>query len=340
MNWTTSRSDADVARNCGWIARRRQRCAVITLLLCGGAVLFMPTCKNEESTVTMREQIDDVPGLDLSAFPDAPPKRPLQLLFIHHSCGGQLLAEPGTEDGTDCIYRTALNGGGLRAALERCSYTVHEASYGSRIGQNTDIFDWLPKFRDAMAEVLTCDTQNVRYADGRRNDIVVFKSCFPNNDFVAEGSSPGDPMGPNLTVWNAKAAYAALLGELQKYQQVLFVCVTAPPLAPKADSPRLWKRLLDKVRGRETSLAARGRLAREFNNWLTRRDGWLDGGKLTNVVVFDYYDILTGHGVSNLSVFPTGGGWDSHPSREGNQKASEVFVPFLNRAVRRAGLSE
>ena len=81
------------------------------------------------------------------------------------------------------------------------------------------------------------------------------------------------------------------------------------------------------------------RLAREFNNWLKGQDGWLNGSKLTNVVVFDYYDILTDHGVSDLSAYPTGNGDDSHPSCEGNEKAAEAFVPFLNRAVRRAGLS-
>jgi hypothetical protein len=52
--------------------------------------------------------------------------------------------------------------------------------------------------------------------------------------------------------------------------------------------------------------------------------------------VFDYYDLLTGCVASDLSLYPTGGGYDSHPSREGNEKAAEAFVPFLNRAVQRA----
>ena len=60
---------------------------------------------------------------------------------------------------------------------------------------------------------------------------------------------------------------------------------------------------------------------------------------LNNVVVFDYYNLLTDDGSSDLLRYPTGGGFDSHPSREGNEKAAEAFVPFLNKAVRRAGLS-
>ena len=55
-------------------------------------------------------------------------------------------------------------------------------------------------------------------------------------------------------------------------------------------------------------------------------------------MVFDYYDILTDHGQSNLSRYATWGGEDSHPSREGNKLAAQAFVPFLNQAVRRLGL--
>ena len=282
---------------------------------------------------------------DLGEFADTPPKQPLQLLFIHHSCGGQLLATPGSDEGTNCIYRSHPNGGGLRARLEQNRYVVHEASYNSRIGQNTDIFDWLPKFRNEMERVLACDFQDHSYSDGRRNQIVVFKPCFPNNDFRSEGSPPGDPNGPELTVWNAKAAYTAVLDEFKKRPEVLFVCVTAPPLAPKNGAQPLWKRMAKTLLGRNDNLTTNAHnlmtsapLAREFNNWLASPDGWLRNSDTTNVAVFDYYDILTDHGKSDLSQYSTGRGYDSHPSRVGNEKAAEAFVPFLNRAVRRAGL--
>ena len=85
--------------------------------------------------------------LDLSAFSAASPVQTVDLLFIHHSCGGQLLAAPGADAGENCIYSTHPNGGNLRILLEQSGYRVHEASYGCRIGADTDIFDWLPKFR-------------------------------------------------------------------------------------------------------------------------------------------------------------------------------------------------
>ena len=91
--------------------------------------------------------------------------------------------------------------------------------------------------------------------------------------------------------------------------------------------------------GRGSLPGASPALAREFNHWLSGEDGWLKDSHLTNVAVFDYYHILTGYGASDLSCYPTGGGFDSHPSREGNEEAAAAFAPFLNRAVRRAGLA-
>lgn len=278
-------------------------------------------------------------AMDLSAYPDTAPAQRLGFLFIHHSCGGELLADPGAAQGTNCINVSHPNGGGLRKRLENNAYEVHEASYGSRIGERTDIFDWRPKFQGQMDQILACDHQDTPLPDGRRNRIVAFKSCFPNNAFTSEGTPPGNPAGPGLTVWNAKAAYTGLLPEFRKHPEVLFVCVTAPPLASKAPPQPLWKVTAKKILGRGDGLAASGPLARQFNTWLADTNGWLKDYPLKNVVVFDYYDQLTGHGVSDFSVYPTGDGYDSHPSAEGNRLAAGAFVPFLNRAVRRAGLS-
>lgn len=262
----------------------------------------------------------------------------LDLLFIHHSCGGQLLAPAGPADGEQCIYRSHPNGGGLRPRLEAKGYVVHEASYGSAIGEDTDLFDWLPKFRDRMDAVLATSHQDERLPAGRTNRIVVFKSCYPNNAFVSEGQRPGDPRGPALTYWNARATLAALLPELASRPDVLFVYVTAPPLAPKRSEPLyLWLARKVGARPARVPLERSAALARRFDDWVTSPTGWLAGYRGTNVVVFDYYDVLTG-GASDVLAFPTGGGFDSHPAAEGNSRAAEQFLPFLDRAVRRAGL--
>ena len=284
--------------------------------------------------------LEEVAGLDLSGFSADPPAAPLRLLFIHHSCGGILLADPGEEDGESCIYRSHPEGGGLRRLLEQNGYEVHEASYGSRIGARTDIFDWPAKFRDQMAEILACAGQDRSYPDERRNRIVAFKSCFPNNAVVGAGEPPGRPEGPQLTVANAQAAYRALLPEFAKHPGVLFFCVTAPPEAPGTHRERLWRKLVRALQGRPdpaSRLRESGLLARRFYIWLRSPEGWLFGDEGRNVVVCDYYDIRPGG--YRLSLYPTRQGFDSHPSRQGNQEAVQAFVPMLNRAVRRAGLS-
>jgi hypothetical protein len=304
-----------------------------TVAIAGAALLLTPVSVGLSPRTDSRPQT-----LDLSRFDSRPPAANLDLVFFHHSCGGQLLADPGPEVGTNSINVSSPNGGGLRSLLGRNSYRTHETSYGSRFGENTDLFDWLPKFRDHMDEVLAIDSQDTLYTNGPHNRIVVFKSCFPNNAFDAEGVPPGSASGPDLTVANAKAAYAALLPEFQKHPDVLFVCLTTPPLAPPRPQP-LWKQIIHQIRGHVPRAVTSAALARQFTGWLSDTNGWLKDSSLTNVAVFDYYDILTGNGASDFCRYATGDGYDSHPSRQGNEKAAEAFIPFLNRAVRRAGLT-
>lgn len=268
----------------------------------------------------------------------------IPLLFIHHSSGGQLFARKGQEVGDSCIYDSHPNGGGLRSRLRKLGYEIHEASYGSVIGQDTDLFHWLPKFRDQMDRVLRTKEQDETYPEGtgQGNRIVMFKSCYPNNHFVGEGEEPGDPRGPDLTLANAKATLAHLLPEFAKQPKVLFVYVTAPALAPVVPRDRAWKALAKLALGKPSNVERaleEAALARRFHDWARSREGWLKGYPLKNVVVFDYYDILTGRGRSNLSVFGSAAGRDSHPSSEGNRLAADAFVPFLNQAVRRLGMA-
>lgn len=290
-----------------------------------------------DSSTTQECSMQKKEFADLSKYPPNPPSRQVHLLFIHHSTGGQLLADSGPEAGQNCIYAKHPNGGGLRTLLERNNYVVHEASYGSKIGNDTDICHWNAKFRDHMDTILRCRNQDELFTDDTRNRIVVFKSCFPNSWIDSEGKEPGEPDSCEHTTANYKAAYKALLPYFASRPDTLFVVFTAPPLAlpPLSKAKNIVRYLL----GKSDSYWAVGSRNRSFNKWLMDTEGgWLSGYPHKNVVVFNYYDVLTGHGRSDWSVYGSEGGRNSHPSSEGNALAAGEFVVFLNRAVHRMGM--
>ncbi len=260
-------------------------------------------------------------------------------LFIHHSCGGMLMADPGSQVGGEkgsgnwCNFEAHPNGGGLRSRLESQGYQVNELTYESRLGEDTDIQHWRAKFSDHMDDLLQTANQDDFLPVGQRNSIVAFKSCYPNNRFVGMGDEPGDPDSPVRTIANGKAAYNSLLPVFEQNPQVLFVAFTAPARAePKPVGIKAKLKALFRGKPKDADLA------RGFNDWLADpAAGWLAGYSLKNVVVFDYYDVLTEGGKSNWSRFATRDGRDSHPSREGNALAAEVFVPFLAESVMQWG---
>ncbi len=184
----------------------------------------------------------------------------------------------------------------------------------------------------------------------------MFKSCFPNSQL---GGSPGDPIPPieanplrgegsgseYHTVANAKGIYVALREFFATRPDVLFVVVTAPPL----------------VAGETDATAAAN--ARAFNDWLVKE--WLAGYAGRNVLVFDFFNVLTSNGGSTRTNDPGVNdlGWadgnhhrvrggvaehvrsiandrsayasspgDSHPTGAGGMKATGEFVPLLNAA--------
>ena len=265
------------------------------------------------------------------------PASPVKLVFIHHSTGGNWLADANT----DQPY------GGLAAALMANNYYVSATNYGwgpNGIGDSTDIPNWPDWFTGtgsaAVLSALYAETgQNVdgfgdwvRLATdpGGENKIVMFKSCFPNSDLFGD---PDDPplSSPNeqYTVENAKAVYNQLLTYFATRQDKLFVVITAPPMQQSEYNTDYQ------------TPAQRAANARAFNNWLV--DDWLDDYAHANVAVFDYYNVLTGannhhrvvdgqieHVTADANDFAYYPSDDSHPSTTGHQKATTEFVPLLN----------
>jgi hypothetical protein len=272
------------------------------------------------------------------------PDEVVKLIFIHHSCGENWL-----EDGN----------GGLGIALRDNNYFVSDTNYSwgtDNIGDTTDIGHWWNWFRGPqsatyLGELYTESGQNSSYSrlasdPGGENQIVMFKSCYPNSYLGGDPTAPpttgdnplrGQPYDSGYhTVENAKGIYNDLLVYFATRQDKLFIAVTAPAQVDH-----------------ETDSTHAGN-ARAFNDWLV--EDWLDGYAHNNVAVWDFYNVLTSNGGSvdvndlgqetgnhhrwwngavqhihtvdnNYSSYPTG---DSHPTSAGNQKATGEFVELLN----------
>ena len=247
-----------------------------------------------------------------------PPDHPVKLIFIHHSSGENWLND---------------DNGGLGLELSRNNYFVSDTNYGwgpDGIGDRTDIPNWLEWFRAQeteryMSALFNESGQNSSYtrtlADpGGENQIIMFKSCFPNSNLEGNPNDPPSP-GTDLTVSNAKYIYNELLKYFITRPDKLFIVITAPPVQDPAYSTN----------------------ARAFNTWLVQ--DWLreNNYPYSNVAVFDFYNVLTGrnnhHRVQNGAIeytnnqgrdtafYPTE---DDHPSAQGNRKATEEYVPLLN----------
>lgn len=211
-----------------------------------------------------------------------------RLVFLHHSVGSGI-----------------LHRGGLRDSLLSLGILARGATYGDDIGEHTDIGDWFPKFRDQMKEILQFKTHpNKYYAGSEENDVVMFKSCFPNSDINADGDS-GNTLPSYRDVFNN------FQGELAANPTKLFVYLTSPPLHPD-----------------QTTLENASR-AREFNTWILtefvpryRQETGLD-----NFIAFDLFDVLADEaGVLRAEYRRDHLVGDSHPNDEGYKEAARRFM--------------
>jgi hypothetical protein len=284
-------------------------------------------------------------NLALQSLSPAPPPNPVRLIFIHHSTGENWL-----NDGN----------GDLGIALRDNNYFVSDTNYGwgpDNIGDRTDIGNWWEWFRGSERTTYLdalysegdqhCSYSRLSSAPSGENEIIMFKSCFPNSAFQGNQNDPVPPIGDNPlkgegsgseyhTVANAKGIYVDILEYFRSRQDKLFIAIAAPPLATSDTN---------------TEQAAN---ARAFNNWLVNE--WLSGYPYHNVAVFDFYNVLTSNGGDpdtndlgfvtgnhhrwwngaiqhiqtvnyNMAAYPSS---DSHPSQAGNLKATGEFLDVLN----------
>jgi len=300
----------------------------------------------------------------------------------------------GPDDGAYATrHYTSDVGGNGEVALYNNNYILHHLSYGSMLadgGNYTDYRDWHYKFRRYLdsgdssnyvndvggEDLLHCYAQDISYAEqsadeftsadvsGQTNQVIMFKSCFPNSAIGAPDTSGGLPENPTLAdarTWIAGAGYStwregggaagpinfiqaeylALLdvfGE-ERYRDILFVAWVAPPETDSSSS-----------------------YARALSDWFENQ--WLADYAYDNVLLFNYWNIHTGehdasgnfmpahqakHNHSRYNPFTGGRDYittgdpdfvddirmafpsgDSHPSHFGGAVATKELIPLLN----------
>jgi hypothetical protein len=277
-----------------------------------------------------------------------PPSKTVKLIFIHHSSGENWLID---------------DNGGLGIALRDNNYFVSDTNYGwgpDAIGDTTDIGHWWNWFcsPDSSTYLKALYHESNQHSDysrpdtdpGGENEIVMFKSCFPNSYLAGNPNDPPTPITDDnplrgqdawcedMTVANAKGIYNEILAYFATRRDKLFVAITAPPQM------------------RNETDAAHAANARAFNNWLV--NDWLKEYPYTNVAGFDFYNVLTSNGGTtktndlsqttgnhhrwwndaiqhvqtvnnNFSSYGTDSS-DSHPTAAGNRKATGEFIKLLN----------
>lgn len=306
------------------------------------------------------------------------PKKVTKLVFIHHSVGGYWLAHDNgglvSELNKNNYYVNDITYGWepdeltntitkkiKRNVLDKLG-KANKGAYG--IGNRTDIGHMPEWFIGKDSELIISslyreNRETEQYGDHKNstssdplanpgaaleNQIVMFKSCYPNSMLSGNPDDPPAQESPPIfgagtqhhTVANAKRVFNDLLTYFSNQPDKFFVIVTPPP---------------------RSELPENGVIARGFCNWLVH--SWLKENQypLNNVMVFDLFNVLTsGHDSkqgdagdeqgnhhriwkgevqhivqtnNNLLVYPSKEG-DDHPSPVGLQKAAQEFVPLLN----------
>ncbi len=220
-----------------------------------------------------------------------------RMLFLHHSVGQGMLDQ-----------------GGLRDSLLNMGIFVKGATYGDEIGQQTDICDWNAKFTTDIKKLFDFKNHpNRYYKDGRTNDIIMFKSCFPCSYIESEGTAPGSATSREHTTQNYKAAFAELSKEFRKYPEKLFIYVTYPPLTRSQTYPEGARR------------------GREFNAWLLNEflPQYQKETGLQNFAIFDLFDVLADEENVLRAEFCPPDVNDSHPNEKAYKIAAVRFLEFF-----------
>jgi hypothetical protein len=221
-----------------------------------------------------------------------------RIVFLHHSCGANLIAEGGVREGLSALgyefYDHGYNEEGLALADGTWTGTSFDVP-----GDNTDPDGYAGIFSQPLH-----DPPDNTFSHLMQYDVIAFKSCFPVSNIESEAQ-----------LQEYRSHYLSIRDRMDQYPNKVFVIVTQPPELPADSSP---------------DAAAR---ARSFTNWLQSNE-YLSGHP--NVFVFDFFGLLAG-GDNFLRAEYRMDEYDAHPNELANRSIGPIFVDFLDQAIRSYG---
>jgi hypothetical protein len=224
-----------------------------------------------------------------------------RIIFLHHSCGQNLIEQGGVRPGLTALgyefFDHGYNEEGLR--LADGSYTGTNFAVP---GDNTD-----PDGFAAIFAQLLHDPPDNTFSRLMQYDVVAFKSCFPVSN-----------VGDDAQLAAYQSYYRAIRDRMDQYPDKLFIIVTQPPQVPANSDP---------------AEAAR---ARAFANWL-QSDEFLAGHP--NAFVFDFFGLLAGADNFLRPEYRLDE-YDAHPNERANREIGPRFVSFVDQAIRSAGAGQ
>jgi len=221
-----------------------------------------------------------------------------RIIFLHHSCGANLIAEGGVREGLTALgyefYDHGYNEEGLVLADGTWTGTNFDVP-----GDNTDPDGYAAIFAQPLH-----DPPDNTFSHLMEYDVIGFKSCFPVSNIESEQQLQG-----------YRSYYLSIRDRMEQYPDKVFVIVTQPPEVPANSSP---------------DAAAR---ARSFTRWL-QSDEYLGGHP--NIFVFDFFGLLAG-GDNFLRPEYRMDEYDAHPNGLANRTIGPLLVDFLDQTIRSYG---
>lgn len=232
--------------------------------------------------------------LMLVAGADRAKAEAVRIIFLHHSCGHNLIEQGGVREGLTALgyefYDHGYNGDGLRLADGSYTGTNFDVP-----GDNTD--------PDGLAAIFAQplhDPPDNTFSYLMQYDVIIFKSCFPTSN-----------IGDDAQLEAYKSYYLAMRDRMDEHPDKVFIAVTPPPQVPANSNP------------------AEGRRARAFADWLGS-DAYLEGRP--NVFVFDFFGLLAGDD-NFLRREYRSDPYDAHPNERANREIGPLFVAFIDDAI-------